>query len=240
MRKSALLALTLVSALAGLFLLSRTPQARQIGTNPTGASADQFCVGGRIYSNTTAAATEACLDSSGNWIPTTGGSQNLGSALLPWGTITSGAVGTNDLTKSTYTTTAASLNTTVVGAVVLQPVQIGAMTISLGITISSTIPVIAGYEHVTSSGVGVTIAAVPSISTGTLSGGVFTPFPDGLELVLDSTCTASFYLQDAATLTGSGLHLGSTQRLIGNDKTLSLIFNGKIGAWEELSYANNN
>lgn len=72
-------------------------EARIIGTNPTGSSSDLWCNGGRISGNTTLSSSEICQDSSGNWIPTTTATQDLGTPTLKWrnlvisGTTTSGS-----------------------------------------------------------------------------------------------------------------------------------------------------
>lgn len=50
--------------------------ARLTGTNPTGSSADQWCVGAR--------GSEACVDSNGSLISTTDNDADLGTASLRW------------------------------------------------------------------------------------------------------------------------------------------------------------
>lgn len=88
MRKTGIVALTCIIALSGLVCLRELSEARIIGTNPTGALSDLWCNGGRIQAVAGAinviAGTEICQDSSGNWIPTTNGTQNLGTQALQW------------------------------------------------------------------------------------------------------------------------------------------------------------
>jgi hypothetical protein len=50
--------------------------ARLTGTNPTGSSADAWCVGSK--------SNEACVDSSGSVIPTTDNDADLGTSSLRW------------------------------------------------------------------------------------------------------------------------------------------------------------
>lgn len=54
-------------------------EARLTGTNPTGSSADAFCVGPK--------SSEVCLATGGHFLPTTNNTQNLGSATLAWNTV---------------------------------------------------------------------------------------------------------------------------------------------------------
>lgn len=118
-RLSALLVMAL--CLGGVFHLAGTrASAREIGVNPTGASADQVCFGGRIAGNSVKAATEACLDSSGNWLPTTTAGANLGTAALPWNTVYSvNEVVTGYQTLAIQTTTQLSLRADPVGSIFL-------------------------------------------------------------------------------------------------------------------------
>lgn len=87
-----------VVALAIAIMSLKISDARITGVNPTGASADAFCVG--------KSGSEACVDSSGNLIPTTTAVSSLGSASLQWlsaqvsGTVAAKAVVPTDTTSS--------------------------------------------------------------------------------------------------------------------------------------------
>lgn len=73
-----------VSAL-GLMAFVGLSHARIIGTNPTGSSADTWCDGGReIGGNVVVSSSEVCVDYQGNFLPTVGSNQNLGTPSLPW------------------------------------------------------------------------------------------------------------------------------------------------------------
>lgn len=118
MKKAGQLAALLFAAVAFWALNPHIVRARQIGTNPTGASADQWCVGGRIRGNTSLATTEVCVDSSGNVIPTTTGVATLGTASLAWlqGWITTLTATTVTTANLTATYTAATSTGTVINS----------------------------------------------------------------------------------------------------------------------------
>lgn len=84
MKKAGQLAALVLAAVAFWAINPHRGDARLIGTNPTGASADVWCVGGRAYANTAVLTTEVCVDASGNVIPTTTGTGSLGTSSLKW------------------------------------------------------------------------------------------------------------------------------------------------------------
>lgn len=77
-------------------LVSATAYARITGTNPTGASADAFCVG--------KSGAEVCVDYLGNVVPTTANVQTLGTASLKF-TLADGSVGTSALAAGSVDST---------------------------------------------------------------------------------------------------------------------------------------
>lgn len=103
-----------VFCLLGVLALAGTvAHARLIGTNPTGASADIWCSGGRLRGSTVVANTEDCIDSSGNFVPTTTANQTLGTSSLSWSNVY-----TTQLTGSiTNTITLAPLNVYTTGQI---------------------------------------------------------------------------------------------------------------------------
>jgi hypothetical protein len=84
MKRARSLAYLILAAVAFWAINPHVGHSRMIGTNPTGNSADQWCVGGRIVGNVAKLTTEVCVDSSGNLIPTTTNTGALGTASLQW------------------------------------------------------------------------------------------------------------------------------------------------------------
>ncbi len=224
-----LVVLFLVLALSGHV---KVVDARLTGTNPTGASAAETCFGKK--------SAEACIDASGNVIPTTGSSQDLGSSAHPWNNVYSvTATNTGSQTNGTAGTmnaagtggTAGSLNT-------VNGVQVFTKVAITGIVVSTTIPVNSSYESLLSTGSTVILTSVPNISTTTVINGS-TLLPSGTYLVLSSTAAGGVTFQDAGTLTGSQLQLGAATRTVTQYKTLTLIWDATDGFWREISYGNN-
>jgi hypothetical protein len=197
---------------------------------------------------------EVAVDYLGNFVPTVGytpastSTQTLGTASLPWAqifvasmTVTSGGtIGTPGTANALGTGNASGPQ----GVAFTGNPSFGESTIGgsggavAGIYVSTTIPVIAPFELLQSSGSAIVITSIPSISTRTVSGGG-APLPEGTFLVLGSSSTASITLQDQGTLAGSQLALGSATRVISKTKTLTLIWEGLLGRWEEIAYGNN-
>lgn len=216
-------------------------QAREIGANPTGSSADLFCAGGRIAGNTVLTANEVCLDSSGNWIPTTSNNQTLGTASLPFSAVYAvNQTSTGSETVGTAgTMNAAGTGGTAATQSIVNGLQVFGKSAISGVVVSTTIPVNASYETVLSTGGAIVITATPSIATTTIVGGA-TNLPSGTYLVLTSTSSSGqVTLQDDGTLSGSKLQLGASTRAITQYKTLTLVFDATDGFWREISYGNN-
>jgi len=201
--------------------------ARLTGTNPTGANADQFCVG--------KTSNEFCIDYLGDAIPTTTNDATLGTSSLYWNaayitTMNAGSAGSTDSTGIGGTGAAQFTNS---GLNVFGKVAI------TGVVASTTIPVNASYQTIMSTANGtVSITATPSIATTTVVGGA-TGLPSGTYLVLTSTGASGVILSDNGTLSGSQLELGAATRTITQYKTLVLIFDAVDSKWRELSFGNN-
>lgn len=106
-----LLGIVLV-AVCVLFLSKKSVFARLTGTNPTGSSSDAFCVGAK--------SKEACVDSSGNVIPTTTATQTLGTSSLVYSNVfASGLTMTGPATLQIQTTTQIALDANPAGSVYL-------------------------------------------------------------------------------------------------------------------------
>lgn len=246
MRKAEQLAWGLTTAVLLLFAGSEVARARLTGTNPTGASADAWCSGKK--------SVEACVDSSGNVIPTTNNTQTLGTASLQYsnvyttaltipatgsatnsGASTLGTAGTANAAGTGNATNPSSL--TVAGNLVLTASQVGtASGQNTGINISTTIPVNTSYETLISSGGNITLTSVPTIATTTVPSGA-TLIPNGTYLVLTSTASQTITLQSQGTLAGSGLRLGAATRVITVGNQLTLIFNSSVGQWVEAGFS---
>lgn len=206
--------------LLAMLLWQGRADARIAGTQPS--SADIFCVG--------PSGTEACLDASANFVPTTARSGALGTSSLPWSNVASQAGSFTTLTVA---------SPTVSNILTLSKTAIGSATgAGTGIWISTTIPVTSSYETLISSQGNITITSLPSISTGPTVG-VDLEFPTGTFLILSSTSTDSVTLQDAGTLSGSQLQLGAATRAISKYKTLMLIYDATDHFWREIAYGNN-
>lgn len=116
---------SLCVVLAALFLVLaysghlRVVDARITGVNPTGTSADEFCVGKKSF--------EVCVDYLGNWIPTMTNTQTLGTASLVWSNI----YATNETVSNQLITGQNSLSLqTTTQISVLVPVQVGAIVLA--------------------------------------------------------------------------------------------------------------
>lgn len=98
--------------LAGLYSISHYgAEARLTGTNPTGSSADAWCVG--------KTSSEACVDSSGNVIPTTNNSATLGTSALQWATVNADDIVSGNTTASRlHVPSAVAITTTALLSVV--------------------------------------------------------------------------------------------------------------------------
>lgn len=199
----------------------------------TADNTDAWCVG--------ISGSEVCVDSSGNFVPTTDNDTTLGTSSLTWA-----GIYTQDLTVSDDLTV--TDNMSVAGLETLGKTQVGTGTGSLGVYSSSAIAVTSSYETVISSGVHILISATPSVSTNTvlLGTGICcdntsgSEIPTGTVLVLTSTASAgSIILQDEGTLTGSRLQLGAATRAVGQFDTLKLIYDADDEFWREVSYVNN-
>ncbi len=240
----ALLAILSIPASARIIPLSGNYY--NLTTNPP--TADLWCNGGQIRGNTTIAGTELCQDSGGNFIPTTPGTQNLGSSLLPYANIysvnqtvtgsdTSGTAGTTGASGTGGTAASQSI---VLGLSVYGKTQVGtASGQNTGVNVSTIVPVNSSYETVISSGGPLVLTSTPNISTTTVVGGSV-EIPSGTFLVISSTAaTNSVTFQDAGTLTGSQLQLGAATRAVSQYKTLTLIYDATDHFWREIAYGNN-
>lgn len=201
--------------------------ARLTGTNPTGASADIFCVG--------PVGAEACIDSNGNVIPTTTLDTTLGTSSLVWNQayINTMNVGSAGSTNSTGIGGTGASQATNSGLQVYGKVAV------TGIVASTTVPVNSSYETVQStSNTTVSITSTPSISTTTVVNGT-TELPSGTFLIITSTGASGIILTDEGTLTGTRLQLGAATRTITQFKVLTLVYDAVDHFWREVSFANN-
>lgn len=218
-------------------------------TNPP--TNDIWCNGGRVAGNSVLSYTEVCQDYLGNLVATsTSGVQALGTSSLPWenfysmgetitGASVVGVIGTANATGTGNASGPSQISA--VGGINLSTAQqVGSgQSQNLGITISTTIPVLSSYEVLLSSGGNILMTATPTISTLTVSGsgtGLNT-VADGTILVLTSTSTTVITLQSNGALSGSLIKLGAATRAITQFKVLTLIFQKTLGMWLELAYA---
>lgn len=225
-------------------MASIAAHARVAATNPT--NPDAWCVyGGSGQAGSSISGAETCVDYSGNFVPTVTNAQTLGTSALTWSNIysvgetvtgnnsagtagTANAGGTGNATAPTATT--------IVGGIIFSPTAIGAIPANTsGIFGSTTIPYISTYETLLATAAAVVVTAVPSISTRAVAG-TGAVLPNGTMLVLTSTAPGTITLQSQGTLTGSGLRLGSSTRVITIGNTLTLIWNATIGQWFEQSF----
>ncbi len=228
-----------------VYLATAMAHARIAATNPT--NPDAWCVyGGSGQAGSSVTGAETCVDYSGNIVPTVTATQTLGTSLLYWSNIyavsetvsgaqTTGSVGTADAAGKGNATLPTAL--TVSGNIDLTPAQIGSASgATTGIWVSTTIPVISGYEILLSSGSNLLMTSVPTISTRTVPG-TGALIPNGTMLVLTSTSSAVITLQSGGTLTNSGLRLGAATRAITIGNQLTLIWNATIGQWVEAAFS---
>lgn len=99
-----------LTIIAAMVVLCGVSQARIIGTNTNGANADIWCSGGRVRAGTPVLYTEACLDFTGSFIPTSGANsniQNLGTPTLAW--------------DSLYLSSGVSIGTMTIGGLISPP-----------------------------------------------------------------------------------------------------------------------
>lgn len=215
-------------------------------TNPP--TADLWSVGAQLRGGVPVVFTEITVDATGSLLPTSQlGTQDLGSSSFPWENVyTTVLTNTgNQVTGSSGTTSASGVGGTAPtqlinnGLDVRAKVQIGtASGQTTGVNVSTIVPVNSPYETVISSGGAIVLTSTPNISTTTVVGGS-TEIPSGTMLVISSTATASVTFQDAGTLTGSQLQLGSTTRAVSQFKTLTLIYDATDHFWREIAYGNN-
>lgn len=241
-----------------VFFWPQASFARIIGTNPTGTSADTWCEGGRVRAATTVNATELCIDSSGNFIPTTNNSQQLGTSSLQYSdlettninsggaSLTIGTGAGNTLTQGTAGTTnssgkggAAASQSSNLGLTIYTPYQVGtSQTANLGIYSSTTIPVNSSFEMLLSSGVtGITLTSTPNIATTTVVGTGIVGIPNGTLLVLGSTAAAIIQLQDNTALAGSQIkaYNGAATISISSSSSASFIFSSVDSFWHQIA-----
>jgi len=189
--------------------LTYQAQARQTGTNTD----PETCFGAASY--------EACLDSTGNWVPTTTNNAGLGISSLRWANLYS-VLGNF---SGTLTTTGIS-NT-------------GALTVSGNTTHSTNVidaaqtPMNVSYSSVTYSPTGsfqviwstgnITLYGVPTFSTATAT--------EGQWLTLLSTQSV-ITIQDQTTITGSGIDASAAAVTITTVTPVHLIF--YRGAWHKI------
>lgn len=196
----------------------------------TAASDDIFCAG--------PSGAEACLDSSGNWLPTTDNDTTLGTSSLRWATVESVDINVGDDLSVTDDLTVTD-DTTLNGLITLGKTTVGTgQTSLLGIYASTVVPVTASYITVISSAGNILMTSTPNISTTTSVGGT-TLLTSGTLLVITSTVTQTVTFQDEGTLTGSFLQLGAATRAVGQYDVLKLIYDATDGFWREVSYTNN-
>ena len=103
----------LLALVAAILVVTSIGYSRLTGTNPTGSSADTFCVGKKSY--------EWCVDYAGNALPTTTNNQTSGTSSLRWSnvyttllnvsgasTLTGAVTASAGITVSTLTVTASA------------------------------------------------------------------------------------------------------------------------------------
>lgn len=208
-------------------VLAPMAQARLTGVNPTGASADIFCVG--------PVGAEICVDYLGDIIPTTNNDSSLGTSALLWSNIY--AVGASMGVSGTAN--AAGTSGTAASQVINSGVQVYGKVALSGIVTSTTIPVNSSYMTLAStSATTVSITALPSISTTTVVLGS-TELPSGTYIILTSTSANGVVFFDAGTLTGSQLQLGASSRVVSQYDVLALVYDATDHFWREVSYTNN-
>lgn len=189
--------LAVAIGIAGLF--QQAGEARITGTNPNGSSADAFCVGKK--------SSEACVDYQGNVIPTTTGTQTLGTASLAWlqswittltattVTATTGNITTVNSTTIVNTGTASS-NRLFVGTVSGSPfqsvdnlLQVGSAANYAAVTLTGT-----WLERHGTVPVATSCGTNPSVVSGNAQAGDIT-----LGSTPGSTCTITFPTNEKPT-----------------------------------------
>jgi hypothetical protein len=189
-------------------------EARIVGTPPT--NQDAWCVNGsngHVGGSITGA--EVCVDASGNVVPTVTNAQTLGSSSLAFSQAyiaTVNAVASLSAGLLQLTRTVVTLNT------------------------ATQIPLTTSFENLVSatqnSNTNLTLTATPTIPTAGVASGTI--------LVLSNLATPTFRIQDAGTLTGSGVQLASAgYRQIGQYQTLTLIYDNADGFWREIAFGSN-
>lgn len=145
----------------------------------------------------------------------------------------------NVTAQGTLATTGASTftgNVTHTGATIYTPTSVVAITSVTTISPTSTYLIVASTASnatvtcgaSTFGALGSTSAA-PCISTSAATAGQY--------LVITATQTNATVTFSSGT--ASGMDLGAATRVIGTNKTLSLIFNGTTSVWTEVGYGNN-
>lgn len=111
---------------------------------------------------------------------------------------------------------------------------------------TNSIPVVATYITITSSGGALLMGGVPTVSTTALTSANFrTSLPktiagiagiaDGTFLIIGSSSTQALTFQDNSIVAGSALNLGGAGRyIVSSTSTLSLIYNASVGAWDQI------
>lgn len=210
------------AALIGL--LSGCPQlalARLTGTAP--ATADIFCVG--------PSGAEACVDSSGGFLPTTDNDAALGTSSLRWSDVQ-----TLDLTVGDDLTVSDISNIDTLG---LTKTSVGSgYGATAGIYTTTTVVVTSSYMSLISSGTNIILESVPTVSTGP-STTATANWASGTMVIFTTTAAATITFQDNGTLAGSRLQLGSTTRALGQYDILTLIYDATDNFWREVSFSAN-
>lgn len=199
-----------VTALS-LFLFPVMASARIVGAAPKNPDAAcWYGQQGHVGGSQTGA--EICVDASGNVVPTAANAQSVGSAALPF--------------SGVFTNALSAVSPAISGLLTFSPktyVTVGAVGSSIAVTSSRE-------DIVPTGNATLLLTSTPTIATlGVASGTV---------LILSSISSVIVALQDAGTLTNSGLRLGTATINIKQYKTLTLIFDADDGYWRAVSYGN--
>lgn len=240
----------LLSLLVG-FAPAFAGNGRQVGT-PTNPDAVSWYGGGcdQTAGGNGITGCEVAIDYFGNLQPTVTNTQTLGTASLVWSNVYSqtatvlgnDVAGTAGSTPVAGSTTAANgtaaTQSSIAGLSVIGPrYAVGsADSTGNGVTVSTIIPVNASFESVIGVGA-VTLTSKPNISTTTVVGGL-TLIPDGTQLIITSSATATdaVVFQSSGNLTGSQLRLGAGTRSVFLGRVLTLIFDRVSACWLEQGY----
>ena len=112
---------------------------------------------------------------------------------------------------------------------------------------TNTVPVTGTYITILSSGSNLTLTGTPTIATTTIltpsqsvgAPGNDTNIADGTWLVLSSSSSQKILIQDAGTLSNSGLNLGlAGAEVVTSSRPITFIFNGSLGVWTQTSKHN--